>query len=252
MGAITSKFSACLPLGSATGLLPAEFVEDTMEELVSSYDAKIHNCEDNIKHFMIDAINLRKKGKDKEALAKFRRAKIEEVKKSNYEKQRDNIESQLSMSKDRRLTVETMKAMNAHKNLMKKEFGENAVQEAEELMGALKEQNIDMDSINRALSEPMTDTTDIEFEYADDETFLRELDNIAFSQGENVQLPAAIGHKEEYIQSVSEDRRKKRQSSKIEVKPQTKNRRGQTGKKKRQAVGVNREGKEETLKDIIG
>jgi len=185
MGTIISKMTNCLPIGIATGVIPPEYVEETMEELMKSYDDKISFCDDSITTLTNEAILLKKRHKLKQALEKYKRVKLLEAKKANYEKQKLNIESQLTMATDSRLTIETIKVMGEHRNILTREYGEQAVEEATKLMDTLRDQQGDMEQIQRTLAEPLADATDIDYSFADDNQLMQELEAIAFAQGEN-------------------------------------------------------------------
>lgn len=265
MGIVLAKMTACVPIGSATGIVPQEFVEETMEELVSSYDSKIRFCDDNYRNYMNEAVALRRRGNNKAAIAKLKNAKMEERKRDIYEKQRDNIQGQLEMSTDRRLTIQTVKVMGEHRNLMTKEFGTQAVEEAEELMMAMREQQGDMDRVQDVLAQPIADTTDVDYECFDEGALMAELDAIAFEhKGENIEYPSSI-HTQGYISgggdgSYQRDPYTKTSSKhsahKGEVptdrRKSTSQPRQPQKSKKKMARAVNHRGREETLTDILG
>jgi len=266
MGTVLAKMTACIPVGAATGIVPQEFVEETMEELVDSYDSKIRNCEDTHTALMGEAVRLRRRGKTKEALNRLRKAKVEQRKRDIYEKQRDNIQGQLQLSTDRRLTIQTVKVMGEHRDLMKKEFGATAVEEAEELMLTMREQQGDMDRVQDALAQPIADNTDIEYEYDDDAALMAELDAIAFEhKGENIDY-TPVSREEEYlsggdglyiVNTPSPKHAPSRKHPGYRLKEPTDRRKSMSqprrGKsKKKLARAVTDTGREETLADILG
>ena len=246
-----------MPIGAATGIIPQEFVEDTMASLVSSYNEKIQNCEDNSNSLMAEAVQLRRRGKNKDALGKMRKAKMEQNKITMYEKQKDNLEIQLESATDRRLTVETLKVMGEHKKLLKNEFGAKAVEEAEDLMASMKEHHGDFTSLQDALAQPIADGIEVEYEF-DDSSLMAELDAIAFQrEGENVSyenpLPRAeyttrgdgyYSSHEPPVRSPVAHREDRPKTSKVKAK--------RTKSKRQIKRALDAEGREETLADILG
>jgi len=263
MGSIASKVTACLPISSAVGILPQEYVNDSMEMLIGNYDSQIIHLEEKSETLVNEAATLRRRGKNKEALYKFKQAKGIQAKITKYEQQKQTIESQLDISQDKNLTIETMKVLKEHTKLLKERFGADVVEEAEKIMQNIREQQEDVESIQLTLAEPLTDTTELEYEYGgEDEAFLRELDNIAFSQGENMSVAPDV---ESFVPKTRT--RKKKEWSRIElieeagedINPSARHIRSETRKKNtkhprrnRQVQAMDNKGREETLEDIIG
>lgn len=231
MGFVVSKFTACIPIASMSGVEPIKYIEASMESCIATYNSKIIANNEMIDRLTKQAYALNRKGKKKEAVDKYKKAKQLQQTVETYQRQKDNMERQLCMSTDQRLTVDMMAAMKAHKDSMINQFGPEVVEQAEELMNSLKENNDDYERISQTLSEPITDTTEIEFDYMDDGALLDELDSI-FEEKEDArsytrkERTPKIRHQKEYSSkdhgTISPKKpRKVRKSTKRETRPKS-------------------------------
>ena len=188
IGAILSKFSACLPVSySYSGVVPVEYIESSMEELIEKYEGKIAEHRKKSESLINQVIVLRRKGKKNEALSLFKKAKLESQKAENAEKLKDSLSKQLELRDTIETSVTTTKAMEAHKNYMKHAFKDGfTISAVGDLMDDMGEINREALDIEEAMTKGMiVDDATLEF---DDFELMNELDAIAFSEGENISI----------------------------------------------------------------